>query len=80
MGLHIHFSSSGCVVKIQTKQTVEIGCKVGPFLKLTSIRVSSPLAISASTFTSLSVWHSRLSHVYLSFLRSLDSSDKSGLR
>ncbi|KAG5545529.1 hypothetical protein RHGRI_017883 [Rhododendron griersonianum] len=81
LGLTVLFSPSGCQVQDpHTGQTIGIGRRTGRLFELISLhlppRLTSPVqsAASASSISSLSLWHSRLGHVSVSRLRSLVSS------
>ena len=81
LGLTIIFSPHGCQVQdLQTGQILGTGRKVGRLFELTSLRLSLPKQICASTTIPLMYqWHLRLGHASASKLRSLVSNGSLGL-
>lgn len=85
LGLTVLFSSSGCLVQDpRTGMTLGISSKQGHLFELIHLRIPSHIstpvrsAASASTTSSLVLWHSRLGHVSFDHLRRLVSSGQLG--
>jgi hypothetical protein len=78
LGLELHFSKRGCDVQDpQTRQLIGTTRKIGRLFELSSLHF--PPIMSAATpfqspFTTLSLWHSRLGHAFISRIRSLATS------
>ena len=75
LGFGVYFSDRGCVVQDpQTEKIIRTGRKVGHLFELVSLKVPSVAVTRCATLVSPELWHSRLSHVSFSRLRSLISS------
>jgi hypothetical protein len=82
LGLELHFSKRGCDVHDpQTGQLIGTARKIGRLFELSSLHL--PPTVSAATTSrspsaTLSLWHSRLGHAYVSRIRSLATSGQLG--
>ena len=82
LGLTVLFSSIGCVVQDpRTGQTLGIGRRHGQLFQLVHLHlfIFTAATTSASSSPSFGIWHSRLGHVSLGWLRFLLSKGVLGL-